>query len=517
MKSEKKDDNNKLVVVSNKIVKTISRTGVLVKKGLNNFTKMKIGKVSGKHILVGALALVFLLLCLNLFKSNDVNYPIIYNNSDGDLYLMDVKGKNEEDAIKLANGESVSNVIYANTSDRYVLFQKNDSLYLYDASSKDETTKIMDNVLRYSFTEDDKYVVAIDDKNNLKIYNYKETEKIESDVSNIVRVSSERILYEKENKLYVRSLNPKKEDRQKVTEEYDAYVTFSKDGKQVLYINNDKELYAYNIKKDTNKKIAKDVSSYYCDDKSCNKLFYIENSDKKTIYYYDGKNEEKVAKDINSINAYDVSNKQVVYSTFKDSKYTLYYQSVGHDAVKIEGKLNSIRTVKIFDGKGIYYISGENEVKYAKINGAKLGDVKSIAKDVTGYLYLHKDGYAFVAKVDKSSNGTLFIAKNGKAREIDDNVNSSLITVSKDGKRIYYLKDYKSSGDLYVTNGGKGKKIADDIYTFEYVNNDLLYYIKDYSSSKSRGDLYRYNNKSVKLASNVTRIASVPVYFELNK
>lgn len=509
-----KTENKKKINLS-VIKKSLKKMGRIAKRSFQSLRKVKIGPLTGDSILAIIVVLLLLLFVGNLVGGKNLNYPVIYNNSDGDLYLMDTHSNGEDDAIKLAIGESVNNVVYANTTDRYVLFQKNEDLYLYDAKQKGETTKIINDVITYFFSEDDKYVVALCDDNSLKVYNFKEAEKLDSDVSDILAISKDKILYEKENILYVRSLNPKKDDRKKVTEEYDTYVKFSEDAKTILYINNDKELYSYDVKKDSDKRIAKDVSTYYCDTDSCDALFYVENNDTKKVYYYDGKKSTLVAKDIYAVSAYDVSNKQVVYSTMTDGEYSLYYQKVGKDAVKIEDKLTSIRSVKIFDGKGIYYITGENEVKYVKISGAKIGNVKTIASDVTGYLYVYKNGYAFVADVDKNSNGTLYMASNGKAKEIDSGVNSSLLTVSKNGNKIYYLKDYVSSGDLYVTSGGKSKKIAEDVYTFEYIQDDLIYYIKDYNKSKSRGDLYRYTGKSVKLADSITRVASTPVQFVL--
>ncbi len=508
----KDDKENKLIVPAKKIKKNLDKTGKLVLSNLR--TIVKNSKIDIKYLVGAFLILIIFVLGINLFSSKDVEYPVVYNNSDGDLYLMNTKIKKSDDATKLAKGESTSNVTYANNTDRYVLFQKDESLYLYDSKDKDSTSKIADDVKTYKFSDDDKYVIILDNEANLKVYNFKETEKIESDVSEVIGVQDSRIIYEKEHKIYVRSINPKKDDRKKITESYDSNMRFSNDTKNVLYINSDKELYKYNISKDKDEKIASDVTNYYCDKNSCDKLFYIENSDTKSINYYDGKDVVKVAKDIYNVNDASADAKKVVYSTLKDGEYTLYYQMVGKDEVKIENKLTSIRTVKIFDDKEIYYINGKNEVKYVKINGAKISDVKKLGEDVTGYLYLYKDGYAFVADVDKSSNGTLYLASNGKAKKIEKDINTSLVTVSKDGKNIYYMKDYKTSGSLYVTNGGKGKKIEDDVFTFEYIKKDLIYYIKDYSTSKSRGDLYRYTGKSTKIAENVTRIANPPVYYE---
>lgn len=518
-KNTSKVDFNKikeiLIDVLKKVGAFVKKIVVLIKKLLNFLSKKKVGNFNGAQIFVGAIVLILLVLILNIGKVKQVAYPVIYNTSEGDLYLVDTEVDSHENAVKLGNGESTSHVVYANTTDRYVLFQKNESLYLYDAKEADETTEIISDVEDYFFSEDDKYIVALDDDGNLYVYDYNDKEKIEKDVTHIYAHSEDKVLYEKENILYVRSINPKKDDRLKVTEGYDAYVGFSEDGKNIIYLDNDRNLRIFNIKKDEDEKIASKVSSYYCDKKSCEKLFYVENDDTKTIYYYDGKTSKSLSKDIYSINAYDVDKKQIVFSKAVDGEYNLYYQKVGGDAQIIEKGITSLRTVKLFEGKDIYYINSDNELKYVRIRGEKVSSLKHIGDDVTGYLYLHKKGYVFVGDV-KNNLGTLYLAKSGNVKQIDEKVNATLITVGNKGNSIYYLKDYQTTGDLYVSKGGKGKEIEKDVYNYEYVKDNLIYLIKDYSVSKSRGDLYRYTNKSVLIVEDVTRMASIPVYFELD-
>ena len=509
-----KNVKDNLINIGKKILLLLKNIYKLIVKFLKKLQKIEVGKFNGLHVFVAGVLVLLLFVVALGDNDKEPSYPIVFNDVEGDLYLIDTKIKNDDDAIKLGNGESSSNVIYANTTDRYILFQKNESLYLYDAKEKEETTEIVPNIADYTFSEDDKYVVALNKEDDLIVYNFKESKRIEKDVASIIALSKDKILYEKENILYVRSINPKKDDRLKVTEDFDANIRFSEDGKNIVYTDSDRKLHIFNIKKDEDDTIAKDVSSYYCDDKSCEKLFYVESVDTKTVYYYDGKDRQSMVKDIYSINAYDVTEKQLVFTKIDEKEYSLYYQKVGKDPVLIEDKLSNLRTVKLFKGKDIYYINADNEIKYVSIHGAKLGHLKTIGEDVSGYLHLYEDGYAFVGDV-KNTKGTLYLAKNGKAKEIDDKVNSSLITVSNDGKSIYYLKDYKTTGDLYVTKGGKGKEIEKDVYNYEYVKDNLIYLIKDYSISKSRGDLYRYTNKSVLIAEDITRIASIPTHFEL--
>ena len=190
----------------------------------------------------------------------------------------------------------------------------------------------------------------------------------------------------------------------------------------------------------------------------------------------------------------------------------MYYQKGNNDPSLIENDLQGLREVKLFEGKDVYFTTSDNEVRYANVSGNKVRVVKSIAEDVSGYFYAHKDGYVFISDMEEGS-GTLNLAKGGRVKELDKDVYTGLITISEDGKSIYYLKDYKRTGDLYMSTGGKGKVIEKDVYNYEYMNKDLIYLIRDYSTSKGSGDLYRYTNKSVKIAENVTRIASSPVYY----
>lgn len=497
-----------LIVSNNKVDKT-NNVGKMIVKKIKTIGK----KIKLKNILIIAFLIVLVIFLFNLFKSDEVNYRIAYVTSDGDMYIISDKDKDESKAIKLANKGSVGDIVYANTTNRYVLFKKKGALYLYNAKKKDETTKIADDVLKYEFTDDDKYIVMIDSDKKLRVYNYKKSETIDSNVDDYVSMHNNKIVYKKDGKLYIRSLNYKKDDKQKIAEDY-SNVTVTEDGKKVLYIDQEKNLKEYIVGKKKDNKIASNVTSYYCDTESCNQLFYIADKDGKTVHYYDGKTSTKVAKDIYSISDFDTEKKEIVYTVLDKNKYTLYYQKVDKEAARIEKDLTSIRMVKLFEGKEIYYINGKNEVRYAKISGNKVSSAKTIGEDVTGSLFLNKDGYAFVGNVDSNSNGTLYVAKNGKAKKIDTNVNNSILFVNTKGDKLYYYKDYSNSaGSLYVLNGSKPKKIDEEVYAFEYIKDNLIYYLKDFNLSSTAGDLYRYTGKNEKIAENVVRISNTPVYY----
>ena len=492
----------------NTVIKKLKIAG---KNIVNMLKKVKINK-KVVYVILGILVLFFL---IKLISPKNIDYPVIFNDSDGDLYLVTTKVKSKDDAVKLATTETASKVKYANNTARYVLFQKEENLYLYDAKKKDETKKILNNIAgtNYYFSDDDKYIIALDEANNLKVSNFKEAKKIAGNVNSIIAIKGDYILYEKENEVYVRHIKPSKDDEKKVTEKTSFSIKFSEDGKYVLYINNSNELHKYNIKKGKDNKIANSVMSYYCDKESCDDVYYIVDDAGKNLFFNNGKKDEKIAEDIFSVLASDVDDKQVVYTKANGNKFEIYYQKGTKKAAKVDEGLSGVKTLKLLDNE-IYYVTSDNKLKFGKISGAKVSRKLTVSNDVFGYLYEYKKGFAYVTKVDDYYNGELYIAKGGKAKKIEEKVGSSTIKVNKDGDRIYYIKDFGNEGELYYTKGGKGKLVDSKIHTYEYVRDNLLYLVKDYSSSKARGDLYRYTNKSVKIADNISRIASSPVVYK---
>lgn len=512
-----KDSNASVANATQKVSDSVKTASTKIVDATKNFSDKDFGKFKGKHVLIAALVVVVLVVfCFVLSGgSKGLSYPVIFSDDDGNLLLMNEKAKSKDNAIKLASDGSVSSVRYANTTDRYVLFTKNGDLYLYDSKKKDETTKIVSDVVssEYIFTEDDKYVVASDKENNLYSYNFKgDKQKLDSD-SEWLKVSNTHVVYEKENTLYIRSLNAKKDDRQKITDDYQrSTIKLANDGKRVLYINEDGDLYVYNVSKKEKEKIASEVSSFRTND-NCTKLYYV--NEDNDIYYYDGKKDTKVVKEISKLLDVEVDKQIILFAKEDDGKYTIYMQKGTKDSVKVEDDLKSASGY-IYEN-GIYYASGD-DLKYAPISGSKIGKVSTVLSDVEVDVE-YANGLAVIADVDKKANGTLYFVRNGKAKKVDTDVYASYaaLSLSEDGKKVYYMKDHGSkSGDLYVTSGGKGKKIDSDVYSFEVVKSDLLYYLKDYSSS-GKGDLYRYTGKSVKIAEDVRSIASIPTQYESKK
>ncbi len=498
------------------VEKKPSKVSKDVKHFINN---KKIFNIKLKKILVILACLLCLFLFFKLvigiigkiFVDEYPEYPLIYQKANGDMKVIGTKDKKP---TKLSSSDFVDDVEYANKTNRYALFLKNGSLYLYDAKKKDEKNKIIGDAKAYKFSTDDKYVYALNKKNELYVYDYKKATKIDSDVTSVRGVSSKYIFYVKNGSLYMRSLKPKKDDKVKIEDQFGSDLVIAKNEKIALYKNKDNELMRLNLSKKKTEKIASSVTRYYSND-NCTKMYYITNDDTQTLYYYNGKEGLKIVRDIYDVSAVDVDNKIAVYIKSEKNKFTLYFQREDKAAVKMEDDLKEPVYAEIFKGKEIYYINSDKDLRYAKVSGKKVTTVRTVEENVSDSLKAYKKGYAFVANV-KGNSGELYVVRHGRAKLIDEDVyKASTIKVNTKGNKIYYFKDYgTTSGELYYTKGSKGKLVASDVYKYQNIKDDLLYYIKDYDVNTRAGDLYRYNGKSKLIEKEVRTMAAPPNYYE---
>lgn len=487
----------------NKKRETKTKESVFKKFELNNNNIRSLLTSIRVFVAIITIILMFFLIKSIFFNKKVTDYPMIYNKKGGELVLINKKDK----TVSLSSNDSIKDVLYANNTNKYVLFVKNSSLYLYKANKKDETIKIMGNVKKYYFSPNDKYIVSVDEDDNLYVYNYKKNEKIVSDIKEVKAVTDDEVIYLKDGKLCKRSLKYNKEEVKKIDDNFGRELTLL-NNKILIYLDSNKTLKLYNLKNEDTTKIDEDVSAYY----AFNDLeeFYYLTLD-STLYYYDGTKSNKVANDIYDVASVDVENKEIVYSKY-DKKYSLYFQKGTKEASVIEKDLkNNINYVYIFNNKAVYYINKDNELMFARINGSKVGKSRTVIGDVEALSFQKtKDGYVFLADATKKGLGTLYITNSYKAKKIDSDVVRTNIRINNDGSTIYYFKDYSNgSGSLYYSKGNKPKLIDEDVYKYQYVKDKMIYYIKDYDKTNRFGDLYQYTGKVQKIDEKVVGIATV--------
>lgn len=567
-----------------------------VKKFVNE--NKKIVMIAG----IAILAIIVLLIAVNAFKSFGGNknreYPLVYLTKDGDMKFISSKKKSGTEVD--GKGEDVDNIIWSNSSDKYLMYIKNDDLYLYNTKNKKDSDKIASDVKKAIFTEDDKYIIFVDDDNNLYSYNYKDKSKLDSDVTNIEGATKSSVFYEKDDNLYVRSVKASKDDKKKIVSDYSSAILNENKTKILIKTKNEEEddsysynydYSVYNIKTGKTEKVVEGASGVYYNEDFTEFYYYVKGGDSKVkladyvdddkleddekfvaytyddyregkvtydeyydsldekyavekrndirkkiqdkeysssagsdLYYVKGKKDTKIDSNVDEVLDVDFDSKTVAYtknSSKSNKKIKMsevkYYSDITdfiddnkEATVEINVNLKNNYTLDIDSdkeadvyliGKDIYYVL-DKELYHTKTNGKKLTEAKSLGDkvsviDATGD---YKDGILFLED-SKSYVGDLRFAKGTKVTKVDDDVYKSSVTISDSGK-LFYLGDYDTSdtyGELRSYNG-KAKKIADEVAQFIHVKDNYIYVFKDYSSKSGTYDLYTYKgSKKLKL------------------
>ncbi len=469
----------------------------------SKFKSMKIGNFTLKHLLIGIVCVVLAVLLIrgvaNSFskESKVPDYGVVYTNDDGDLMVVGANGKKP---VKLAN-DSSNDVQYANTTERFILFTKDDNLYLYDKKKGEDTTKIDKDVSSFGFSDDDKYIYYVNDEDELYTYK-KESKKIDSDVTYVVGTIDNNIVYSKDDELYFRNMNGKK-DKVKVASDVKNQA-LSEDGSKILYQTDDNDLYIYKVSSKKATKLASDVNTILDANEDLDKIMYTDIDD--DTYFIKGTKATKLVSEANVLDT-SIEDEQLVYE--KDDE--LFYQKGTKKAVKIDDAEN-VKNAYIYNGNEVYYTvanDDKNELYYSKV-GSKASSPKSVLDDAYSYVYTYYDKGLIAFSNVESYVGELNLIKGGKATKITDDVKTTSITPNHKGNKLYFLGNYDSkdgSGSLMSTTSKKAKTLADDVKDYDYVKDNLIYVSSGYSSKSGKFDLNVYNGrKLIKIADSVKSV-----------
>lgn len=481
------------------------------KFGIKRFCNMSFGKIKGVHILFtfALLLVIGIVLLVSVSRLNEKNYPVLYINNDGEL-MASLYNSKPNKTVKLSNESTIYDVLFGSVKDNYVLFIKDNSLYFYDTNNGDKTIKIIDDIAKYDFTPNNKNVIALDNKGNLYSSNLKKDAlKLDNNVKNLLDYNNSNVVYIKNNNLYLKKIDSKKDNQIKIAENV-LVANLSVDNNYVWYLDKDNKLNKYNVSKKKNVNIAENVFTYVCDE-DCNELVYLQANEDKAYSLYFTSDKKVINDNVSSIRYYDIDNKDAIYL---ESDMAMYYQSLSKNKVKIDDKSSSTSVIKKFDKNSFYYVNNDKELYYIVIKNNKKVKKEKLSENVNGDLFIYKDGCAFIKDLDEENNGSLWVAKKGKAKKVADNIYNDSITISTDGKRVYYIKDFDSTRGLYYLTNMKSKLVDSGVYKYQYVNDDLIYYLKDYNSVNKKGDLYRFNGKKIKIEGAVKSIAELPIKYK---
>ena len=473
-----------------------------------------------------------------VYANNDTRYLLYTNNNT--LYLLDT-------TIGGVGRKVTSNPTDYGFSldDKYVYYiDSNNDLYVYDRYAE-ETIKISSNVKKIELIRDNNFLYNQDD--NLVYLKLNEKPVIISNKYESVELNSDNklVLYSELNNelqdyyIYEIDSNSKSKVLENVRKLYDkdnnytkfiytTVTTKTKDVSNALkddYSVSDKNFIAYEYEDYTSKKISK--ATY-----EANQLLqkqiefrnqireYVKNYGKfgYDLYYKNNNTNTLIASNINKVYYHDLKNQVYSYTTytfdnnaldienyddiekfyadFENAKLNSMYYKAGNASPSMAYKNVTTNTKVVIRNNSEYYLLVQDQeyynLYYSKINNRSLKLVGEIDTNLlTNKLIVdYADGYLFTNYIN--NRYYLNLVNEGRVKTLVEDVNPDYIEVAEGRNNIYYLKktgDYVNSLNIY--NGIRVSKIADDIYSFIYINNDLIYVTKNYDAITKTSDLYR--------------------------
>lgn len=475
---------------------------------------------------------IFLLLVGSLFRTNVTpDYPIVFKGANNRLMVI----TRNNDVNDITNIDE-TDIVYANSDVRYILYTDKNTLYLLDTTSTENKKMLTNKASSYGFSSDDKYVYYIENNKDLYIYNRKNASSylVDSNVTKLLDVSLDYVIYEKDNSLLVKDIATQTIDT--VAKSYEDII-LSKDGKKMLYsnLNQDESLnyYLYNFTDFSNDRVLTNIEELLSYNPNFTKFIYTTKTT-DTINIYNNIKDSKASSDKRFV-ALDTDNatKEELEENKKLQKeiavrnemrdyaknytvlaYDVYYQN-NQTKTLLASNVNKVYLDDISDRKLIYtkmnwnnnfdlsnYTSLEEFKKdietnkenglYYKIADTEASLVKENVNDTLVVELLSGDGIYF------SEDTNLYYSKvsNKKATSYKL-ITKSLVNSIKDMTSdigLIYLEKENDSNTLKYISGGKSAVINTNV-SEEYITisetENSIYYLKDYENNQ--GKLIIYN------------------------
>ncbi len=481
----------------------------------------------------------------------------------------------------------LASLLFGGKGENYTLYIKDDEIFYRNVSKKEAvqaTDELFDGLemtnydimsSSYKFanmcrlSEDGKILFHPDkleeDEGFTLYYSYvnkldKEATKIDSEVDYyFVNEKATLVTYLKDNGSDGGVLNQfvvKSGDKNKIASDVvDFYAT--EDGKNVVFLNNDGDLYIKSGSGDK-EKIDSDVEEierftgdavYYMKEDTLNKCVYGKDKEKIAsdvsnviaiyesgeIYYIESETETVSAMDMVDDDVEDDDEDyEYIREYLEDMEYekttsTLYYYD-GKEAVSVTDTYSSysdyaletpviicstapgmVKLSDMEDAWDFYDLLYEADSEKCVVVGSEM---VPFDYDDARYFRISDDGKTvyFLSDVDdEKGEGDLCrftVSSKGKLGDVetcDSDVSSERIYFASNDKFVYF-KDYDSEdykGELFIN----GKSVSSDVYLYSTRYNedtDKMYFFTDWNSEKARGTLNVYNGKKAeKMADDV--------------
>lgn len=522
---------NKIIDVEVKIVPKKEKNLTITEEEIQN---NHIVKSTKSYLIVFSIMFlsIFLLLIGSLFRTNVTpDYPIVFKGADNRLMVI----TRNNDVNDITNIDE-TDIVYANSDIRYILYTDKSSLYLLDTTSTENKKILTNKASSYGFSSDDKYVYYIETNNDLYIYNRKTTSSylVDSNVTKLLDVSLDYVIYEKDNSLLVKNIATQTIDT--VAKSYEDII-LSKDGKKMLYsnLNQDESLsyYLYNFSDFSNDRILSNIEELLSYNSTFTKFIYTTktidtiniynnikdskaNSDKKfvaldkenatkeeleanqklqkevnlrnemrdyaknytvkayDVYYQNNQTKTLLASSINKVYVYDINDRKIIYTKMNwNSNFDL------SNYTSLEDFKKDIETNK---ENGLYYKMHDIEASLIKENVNDTLVVEQLGSDE---IYFSEDNNLYYSKVTNRKANTY--------KEVATNLAKPIKDMTSDMGLIYLVKEDETYTLKYISNGKSGvinTNVYPEFITISETENSI-YYLKDYENNQ--GKLIIYN------------------------
>ena len=474
---------------------------------------------------------IFLLLIGSLFRTNITpDYPFVFMGSDNRLRVI-----TRNNDVNNITDISETDIVYANDDIRHILYTDSGNLYLLDTTSTDNKKLLTNKASSYGFSSDDKYVYYIETNKDLYIYNRRNssTYLVDSNVSKLLDVSLNYVIYEKDNSLLVKDIDNQTIDT--IAKSYEDII-LSKDGKKMLYstLNTDESLsyYLYNFTNFDNTRVLTNIEKLLTYNTNFTKFIYMtKTTDTINIYnnikdslasndkkYVASSNENLTKEEQEAKKAeqklVEERNKMRDYAkNYTVSAYDVYYQN-NQTKTLLASSVDKVYTYDLASRLLIYtkmnwnsafdlsnYTSLDEfkkDIETTKENGLYFQNdsedslVKEAVNDTLVVTYLKGDGIYF------TEDNTLYYSKvsNKHAssyKKIDENLSLSIKNYDSAMGLVYLVKE-NDSNTLKLASSGKTSVVNTNVYS-EYLTisetENSIYYLKDYANNA--GKLIIYN------------------------
>ena len=478
-----------------------------------SFYAKKVGPVPVVAIIgaVAALLLLFVaIIGIVVIKNKNkvVKNPVVFV-SDDKLYVGTKNGKYNR--IDNDYDKYNTEIIYKNNSNDKFLYLNDDTLYEVKSKNGDKK-KIASNVKLAMYSSNDKYIVYLDEDNNLYTHK-KSNKKIAKNVSRLYAAIKNKVYYSKGDSLYVIGYLGVK-DAVKIDSDVSAFKVSENDKYGVYYKYEDSSYDVYRIKigKTKSKKVVSDAKNIidYNDDFTA--FIYTKEASKKTYDLDKILNDDLRIDDENYMTRYDGSGYSSMSYSERSQKYDVETRDRIRKYVKEEGiEVKSYDVYYAKNNKSTKLVGGVNEVVASDVDSKTIVYVKqSLDTDKKLKISDYTSYYTFKDDVEDLLTSNLYYSKNGK-KGVTIVKNVSDINAYISNGKVFYIakKDGKYALKYAKISFGKAKvkNIASDIdskYLIEY--KDGFIYGTNYSSKNYTMDLnfVKNNGKTKVIATDVS-------------